>query len=144
MKKSQPVCKNCGHVIGKPPNGLYVYREDAFRNIRIYSSGRDWLHLVEYEEDRKRLGYVSIPEYLDELKEVERELGTKETNGDIEIKEANQLRERLELLRLKANFLVDSIKGPERDSRMFTVRCWGNNGRCRCRNPTQEEKEALK
>ena len=66
MKKSQPVCKNCGHVIGKPPNGLYVYREDAFRNIRIYSSGRDWLHLVEYEEDRKRLGYVSIPEYSSE------------------------------------------------------------------------------
>ena len=138
MIKTSSVCKNCGHPIGKVPRGLYVLRDDGLVNIRISSSGRDWLHLVEYEGDRKRFGTAQVPEYLDELKDVEKELTLQEEAGNIKGDEALELKEKVSKLRLAANLIVQSITGPDRDSRMFTIRCWGKTGKCRCRNAELE------
>jgi len=128
------VCKNCGHPVGKVPRGLYVLRENAFHNIRISSSGFHWLHLVKYDGDRKMLGTARVPQYLEELKDTEEELDMAEKEGHISGEEAHNLERRLLLLKEQSERIVDMIKGPERDSRMFTIRCWGKNGRCKCEN----------
>lgn len=69
------VCKNCGHPVGKVPRGLFVLREDLNTNIRLYSSGSTWLHVVEYEEDKMVLGHTEIPEFLDNLNEANLDMG---------------------------------------------------------------------
>jgi hypothetical protein len=141
MIKRISVCKNCGHPIGKVPKGLYILRDDGFVNIRIRSSGRDWLHVVEYERDRKLLGTAQVPQFMDELKEIEKELNHQEEMGIIKDDEVLQFKERMRTLQLAVDFIVQSITGPNRDSRMFTIRCWGKTGRCKCINAEPEAQQ---
>ena len=128
------VCKNCGHPVGKVPRGLFVLREDLNTNIRLYSSGYTWLHVLEYEEDRMVLGHTEVPEFLDILNEAKSEYEQLKEEGKLSVHEEEDLGKRLSLLSLQAKIVTASLKGPVRDSRMFVLRCWGKNGRCKCEN----------
>lgn len=138
MGKITSTCKNCGHPIGKVPRGLFVLREDAYRNIRISSSGFHWLHLVEYESDQKILGKANIPEYLDELKDIENEFSMAKNSGALKPEQIADYERRIEEFKAQTKFIVNFLKGPERDSRMFVLRCWGKSGKCRCTDPVPE------
>ena len=138
MAKIISTCKNCGHPIGKVPRGLYVFREDAYRNIRISSSGFHWLHLVEYDGDRKDLGTTEVTEYLDDLKEAEQRLNKIENESTSRNEDLESLQTMVSNLRAQFRLFVNVIKGPERDSRMFVLRCWGRSGKCKCTDPVPE------
>ena len=138
MKRIISTCKNCGHPIGKVPRGLYVFREDAYRNIRISSSGLHWLHLVEYDDDRKDLGTTEVTEYLDDLKEAEQRLNKIENESTSRNEDLESLQTMVSNLRAQFRLFVNVIKGPERDSRMFVLRCWGKSGKCKCTDPVPE------
>lgn len=139
MHRIVSTCRNCGHPIGKVPRGLYVFRENMYDNIRVNSSGFEWLHLVEYDGDRKTIGYSDIPEYLEELQNAEEEFIRLEKEGELTEAQEENYGTRLKLLRTQTNLMKNAIKGPKRDSRMFVLKCWGKRGKCKC---TEAEPEA--
>ena len=141
MKKQKTsLCKNCGHPIGKVPRGLFILREDAYYNIRINSTGFNWMHLVEYESDQKILGKANIPEYLNELKDIENEFNTAKADGVLKPEQIEEYERRINRLKAQTRFIVNLLQGPTRDSRMFVLRCTGNSGKCKCMNAVPNEK----
>jgi hypothetical protein len=130
------VCRHCGHPVGKLPRGLYVLRDDFEANIRIYSTGREWLHLVEYTDDRKIIGTMEMESIKEEITELEDELnGMKSVVTE---KDFNDVMNRLQNLRAESNIMKETIETPERESRMYVEKCWGNHMHCTCRNPEPE------
>ncbi|MBX8640630.1 MAG: hypothetical protein KIS29_09885 [Thermoplasmata archaeon] len=121
--------------MGRVPRGLYVLRDDATSNIRIYSGGRQWLHLVTYEDDRKDIGTIQVEEFLEEVGKIREDLDDLMKKSSAQGEEISGLGRRLELLERESRLMSERIMGPERDSRMFTLRCWGKNGKCRCQVP---------
>ncbi len=141
MGKDIRICKNCGHSVGKTPRGLYVLRDDAKSNIRLYSTGFSWLHVVEYDGDKKRLGSARVLEYVKELDDLKAEFKKIKAQGEMSSEEESEFEYKLHFLTLESNHLVSYLEGPERDSRMFVLRCWGKGttGRCGCQRPVPTE-----
>ena len=136
MKANKSVCKNCGHPVGKLPRGLYVLRDDFEHNIRIYSTGREWMHIVEYTDDRKIIGTMDLDGIRDEVNGLVAEVHA--LGHDVPDEDASELMSRLQYLKLELGLMKDVVEGNNRDSRMFVEKCWGNHMHCTCTNPEPE------
>ena len=137
MKATISICRNCGHPVGKLKRGLYVLRDDVSQNIRIYSTGREWLHLVEYNDDRKVLGTMDMQGIPEEITELEDELNAMQSG--VTEKDFKGLMGRLQMLRSESGLMKERIEAPERESRMFVEKCWGNHMHCTCTHPEVEK-----
>ena len=93
------------------------------------------MHLVTYDDDRKDLATIQVEEYLEEISEIGKGLDDIVKKSSVGGDEIGDLRSRLELLEQESRLMTERIMGPERDSRMFTLRCWGKNGKCGCEIP---------